>query len=155
MIPSNVTAIGISAFSGQTGLTEITIPSSVTSIGISAFSCKNLTKVTVNRATPPTIVGSSFTNRANATLCVPAGSEATYKAADYWKEFKYIVTVGTEPGDANEDGEVNITDLKDLVKGVLKGVLNNNALKENADVNGDNKVDIADITELENIILGK
>lgn len=37
IIPSSVTTIGNSAFSGCTGLTSVTIPNSVTSIGSSAF----------------------------------------------------------------------------------------------------------------------
>ena len=78
-------------------------------------------------------------NQKNATLYVPAGSKAAYEAADYWKEFKEIVemaqvtkfaveqgktytsgqrfdfdnislTIG-EAGDANGDGEINITDI--------------------------------------------
>jgi hypothetical protein len=47
-IPSSVTSIGNSAFSGCRGLTSVTIPSSVTSIGNSAFSgCRGLTSVTI------------------------------------------------------------------------------------------------------------
>ena len=45
----NVTAIESFAFSGCTGLKEITIPKSVTTIGSSAFSgCTNIAKVTIN-----------------------------------------------------------------------------------------------------------
>ena len=47
-IPSSVTSIEISAFSGCSSLTSVTIPSSVTSIGISAFEgCSSLTSVTI------------------------------------------------------------------------------------------------------------
>lgn len=47
IIPNSVTSI-VSAFSGCTGLTSITIPNSVTRIGVSAFSgCTSLTYVTI------------------------------------------------------------------------------------------------------------
>ena len=47
-IPSSVTSIGSSAFSGCSSLQSITIPSSVTSIGNSAFSgCSSLQSITI------------------------------------------------------------------------------------------------------------
>ena len=67
---------------------------SVTVIGSGAFSgCSNLTTVTIDRATPISIDASTSSNRENATLYVPAGSEEAYKSADYWKEFKAIKTI--------------------------------------------------------------
>lgn len=52
-IPNSVTSIGYAAFSYCTGLAEVTIPNSVTSIGDGAFSnCDGLTSVTIpNRVT--------------------------------------------------------------------------------------------------------
>ena len=48
VIPSSVTSIGSSVFSGCSGLTSVTIPSSVTSIGSSAFyDCRGLTSITI------------------------------------------------------------------------------------------------------------
>ena len=48
VIPSSVTSIGYSAFSGCTSLSSITIPSSVTSIGSSAFySCTSLSSIEI------------------------------------------------------------------------------------------------------------
>ena len=48
IIPSSVTCIGNSAFSGCRDMTSVTIPNSVTSIGVNAFSdCSTLTSVTI------------------------------------------------------------------------------------------------------------
>ena len=48
VIPNSVKEIGISAFSGCSGLTSVTIPNSVDTIGSSAFSgCSALTSVTI------------------------------------------------------------------------------------------------------------
>ena len=47
-IPSSVTSIGSSAFSGSTGLTSVTIPDVVISIGSTAFyGCTGLTSITI------------------------------------------------------------------------------------------------------------
>ena len=60
IIPSDVTSIGSSAFSGCDGLTEVTFPESLTSIGESAFdSCYGLTEVTFPESLT-SIEGSAF-----------------------------------------------------------------------------------------------
>lgn len=90
-IPSSIKSIGYNAFENCSGLTSITIPSSVTSIGDKAFyGCSSLTSVVVKNSTPVSISSSTFSNRANATLYVPAGCKAAYEAENYWKEFKEI-----------------------------------------------------------------
>ena len=115
-IPNSVTEIGIGAFSDCTILHSVTIPNSVTEIGYSAFAyCTNLTSVTVKAETPLTITELVFTNRANATLYVPAGSKAAYEAADYWKEFKEIKEIGmTSP--TGITGLIYTGSAQDLIK---------------------------------------
>ena len=55
------------------------------------------------------------------------------------------------PGDVNNDGKVNVSDVTALVNMIL-GV---SAMdQERADVNGDGKVNVSDVTALINIILG-
>ena len=95
-IPSGVTSIGSSAFWYCSNLTAVTIPSSVTSIGEFAFDgCSGLTSVTVDIFQPLNITQHTFSNRANVTLYVPAGSKAAYEAATYWKQFREIIEIGS------------------------------------------------------------
>ena len=113
IIPSSVTSIGVWAFWRCSNLTSITIPSSVTSIGNEAFVCGNLTSVTVNIMTPLPIQSNTFSNRANATLYVPAGSKTAYEAADYWKEFKEIIEMESE-NDDNDNDDIEVTDISQM-----------------------------------------
>lgn len=90
-IGNNVTSIHSYAFYGCQALTSITLPYSLNTLKNYAFSnCSSLTSVTVKNPVPITITNRTFSNRANATLLVPAGTKTSYLAADYWKEFKEI-----------------------------------------------------------------
>ena len=87
-LPSELETIGNGAFESS-GLNSITLPASLKTIGADAFkNCQNLIEVTVQNPVPLTLDGGdTFSNRANAALFVPEDCIATYKAADYWKEF--------------------------------------------------------------------
>lgn len=128
-IPSSVTSISSSAFSGCSGLTSMTIPNSVTSIEEYAFyNCSGLTSVTIGNNV--TSIGSSafrycsgltdfysnvedvpntgsdvFTQSSigNATLHVKKGSLDAYKAVEPWKSFNEIV-------EDSESSELNVGD---------------------------------------------
>ena len=114
-IPENVTIIEASAFRSCTSLEKIIIPADVTAIGSYAFEeTFSLTSVTVNVESPLSIDNTVFSNRANATLYVPAGCKDAYEDADYWTEFSEIVEM---PGVGYEfttavpcnDGTANLT----------------------------------------------
>ena len=150
-IPNVLTYVGPYAFAWCTGLTDVTIGSGVTSIEFGAFEdCSSLTSVTVKNPTPVAIADNVFSNRANATLYVPYGSKAAYKAADYWKEFNEIVEAANpnpEPevtkGDLNDDGKVSITDVVMIID-VMAGTITDANKVAAADVNGDGNVSITD-----------
>ena len=93
IIPNSVTAIGNSAFNSCVFLTSITIPKSVTSIGAGAFiRCKSLRDVYVEWNTPLSVNVLFYeTPIDSATLHVPVGTKALYKAAEVWKDFGTIV----------------------------------------------------------------
>lgn len=126
-IPDKVTSIGENAFSLCNNLTRVTIGKNVTIIGSGAFDCcDNLTTVTMGKNTPVTIIGPTFSNRANTQLFVPQGSKADYEVASIWNEFKDIQEmVLLDP----IDGEltVNLADLenKDLSNNVVDNIYYN------------------------------
>lgn len=105
-LPNSVTNIGNYAFYECTNLASVTIPYNVNIIGDCAFdSCPNLTSVTVLNPTPIDISQYTFSNRKNATLYVPYGSKAPYLAANYWKEFKQILTTTDSYAVVSTDGK--------------------------------------------------
>ena len=97
-IPESVTSIGESAFYNCRSLTAINIPEGVTSIGDYAFrSCSSLTSITCKALTPPAISSSTFSGvDKSIPVYVPVGSVEAYKAANYWKEFTNIQSLGNE-----------------------------------------------------------
>ncbi len=96
-IPNSVTSIGSSAFYGCSGLTSVTIGNSVTSIGERAFyDCTGLKNIAIHNKRPP-VVNKYLTSQEvydSCVLYVPEGSENAYYAADGWKNYKNIQTIG-------------------------------------------------------------
>jgi hypothetical protein len=107
-LPSTLTTIESRAFQQCEALTTILIPAGVTTIDEQAFNkCTSLVEVTVANPNPVAITEEVFSNRKNATLYVPDGCVDAYKTADYWKEFKKILVVGTTE-------QVNETDITQM-----------------------------------------
>ena len=90
-IPTSVTEIGDYAFAACYGLTGIEIPTSVTEIGDCAFiSCSGLTSITMQRATPPTVLGTLFLDCSKLeTIYVPVGASEAYNVAP-WNRYNIV-----------------------------------------------------------------
>ena len=131
-------------------LNSIVIPSSVTSIGYNAFYGYRLSSVTCLATTPP-VVGVPWYIYSTDTLYVPAGCKPLYEEADFWKDFHEIIELAPTqtPGDVNGDGNINISDVTNLIDLLLSG----DELPAYADVNGDGGVNIKDVTDLIDILL--
>lgn len=77
-------------------LESITLPKSIQKIGYSAFwDCGDLRSITVLNETPPIMIADGFqgVSKDSCIVYVPKGSEAAYKKADFWKEFRRILNV--------------------------------------------------------------
>lgn len=83
---SNCT-VGDYTFSSLSGLKTVNITDRVASIGIDAFrDCSNLTSITVNRTTPPSLGESAFYG-STCPIYVPASAVNTYKSDSGWSSY--------------------------------------------------------------------
>ena len=85
-----------------------------------------------------------------AILSMPTEDNQTTTPA---KKELFIKKVDSTPGDANEDGEVDVRDITTIINYIL----GNNPSPfnyDNANVNGDNDVNVMDVTVIINMILG-
>ena len=166
-IPEGVKTIYSNAFANCPDLISISIPSTTTKIlGYAFDDCRNLEEVYSYIEEPFTIDESTFRcfdsslvgvtgmpyRFTNATLYVPAGTMAKYKATDGWKLFKNIVEISNVHGDVNGDSEVNGGDIV-TVCNVMAGI--STVDPQLADVNNDGEVNVGDIVTICNIIAGK
>lgn len=145
-----ITEVGNYAFEGCSSLTSVTLGDYVISIGQQAFAhcpalesvfmgsglahigpeafmdCNALTSVTCKAATPPVMENSDcFECYTSATLHVYPAVLDNYQSTNYWKRFTNIVPedkVAPAIGDANGDGEVNISDVIKLINYVIEAL---------------------------------
>lgn len=87
-----ITELGPRLLYGRDQITSLTIPSTVRKIDVGAFAnCANISEITVNAVTPPSLHSSAFDSRvfSSARLNVPAQSVNLYKEAPVWENFTY------------------------------------------------------------------
>ena len=89
----------------------------------------------------------------SAKLYVPVGTKSKYAAAKGWNVFASIeeIDLSALPGDANGSGDVNAADIDAVVQYIMTGDMAGFVFK-NANLNGDEKVDAADLVLLIKIV---
>ena len=155
-IPSGVTSIGTATFVWCSSLRSITIPAAVNYIGNAAFDHCGLQEICFRGAAPVFASDESDGRQyqfggVTATAYYPAGDPSWTESLrqDYCGS---ITWVAYEPGDMNDDAEVDSLDLmllrKQLVDLPAEGAFNPAA----ADLNGDGMVDILDLVRLRKLL---
>ena len=140
-------------------LQSITIPATIKS-DFALSGCNSLQKVTSLIEDPTDTSGSFKAERTvttadggttteyytpSAVLYVPKGTVEKYKQAEGWKAFKYILEIGSpQPGDANCDGTVDVSDVTATVNSILDKE-EGHFVESAADMNGDGIINVADI----------
>jgi hypothetical protein len=167
-----VTAIAGNVFNGNTNLTSVSIPGTIEEIGDGAFAgCSGL-KAIYCYAEDPIALGSESAkvrtradgedisastvfaevDKESCILYVPKNCGDKYRAAEGWREFQNIVEMESDlQGDANNDGKVDDRDVQAVSNYIMDGDANGFIFK-NADMNGDKKINAADIVLLVNMI---
>ena len=146
IIPNSVTSIGYGAFSGCSGLTNISIPNSVSTIGRNAFyGCSRLNNISIGCGIK-TVENTSFAKSPDISDVYCYAEKVPYAAKDAFKESYVEYTTLHVPDTLLEDYKMtepwnafNIVAI-DHIKG---------------DANGDNNVDVVDISHIINHIKGQ
>lgn len=116
--------------------------------GISAGSGAVMT-IRLTPITTPVAVGTYQVSVTNIKMGV---SNLSDKYAGNDLQTSFVVKAGLR-GDANGDGEVNVTDIMAVANHIL-GITMQIFHEQSADVNGDNDINVTDIMGIANIILG-
>ena len=98
------------------------------------------------------VLSNPTTKRKYDRMWVNNVGKKKYEEADYWRDFMDIVEIAPVLlGDANNDGRVDADDIEAITRYIMEGD-DEGFIFKNADVNGDEKINAADIVEVVNII---
>ena len=168
VISEGVEKIGNRAFSNMSKLEKITLPSTLKEIGsrLLLYDSK-LTTVVSNNPKPFAVDDATFIYKSQwnsetsqydytpspATLYVPKGKVAVYQNTSGWNWFAAGIEEikASGKGDANGDGFVDADDVK-LIADYIMGKNPPGFNFNNANINGDSKVDAADLVLLVNMV---
>ena len=156
------------AFANRSDFTSVTIPENIETIGEGAFAgCSGLNAIYSYAEEPIALANAKVRTRAESEknsavtvfakvdketciLYVPKNSSDKYRPADGWGEFQNIVEIESEiKGDANNDGNVDNQDIDAITDYIINRKMQSFIFK-NADINGDKKVNAADIVDVLN-----
>jgi hypothetical protein len=165
LVPDGVERIGNFAFSDMDNLRVLIIPASVKKFGYWLISySQNLLSVVSDFTTPNVIDSYTFIydsvwdmeNQAAiiipspATLYIPAATKSLYEDAGWAAQFANTIEMGSGvEGDANNDTEVDAEDIEAVVRYIMEGEFEGFNF-DNANLNGDDTVDAADLVLLIN-----
>ena len=163
-----VSSIEDYAFANRSDFTSVTIPENIETIGEGAFAgCSGLNAIYSYAEEPIALANAKVRTRAESEknsavtvfakvdketciLYVPKNSSDKYRQADGWGEFQNIVEIESEiKGDANNDGNVDNQDIDAITNYIINKKMQSFIFK-NADINGDKKVNAADIVDVIN-----
>lgn len=162
VIPDGVQTIGSYALSVCPSLTKVDLPSSLTHISDYALlDNSSLEAVIIRKPKPFPISDNVFDIRKwddntqqqtylppTGTLYVPSGTKAVFAATDGWKLFSRIQELSKIPGDVNGDGTINSIDV-DILCNAIFSKPSAGFIEDNADMNGDKKINVADIVAIQ------
>ena len=149
-LPETLQQLSEGAFMRCHNLEYITIPSGLKTIGSYTFNGQESLKEVVSLIENPQVVngtidcGGRYGN--NATLVVPAGKKNTYESMDGWSLFKRIVEM--KPGDADGNEFINPEDVQFTKDFIMTNQGPDGFVRQNADTNGDNEINVIDIVEI-------
>ena len=160
-LPESLETIESYAFAECSNLENLVIPSTVTSIGWGVIMYNESLATVTSRIINPYAVEdgafyikdewneetqSSIITPPTATLYVPGGKRDVYRNLNGWSVFQNIEEYVLS-GDANGDGNVDNDDI-DAIVGYIMGGNTENFVFKNADVTDDDKVNVADVVKL-------
>ncbi|MBQ9473738.1 MAG: leucine-rich repeat protein [Bacteroidales bacterium] len=103
MLPPRVAYVGDKAFSYCRSLHKVTFSDSLTAMGDSLFLNSLLVDTLVLRCSVPPAIGDNTFTSYTATVVVPCGADATYKAHPIWRRFQHIVPNCNSLGNSADD----------------------------------------------------
>ena len=167
VVPEGVEKIGSYAFSYMYNLEKITLPSTLKEIGSRMLIWDSkLTIVVSNISEPFAVDDATFVYKSQwnseasqyvytqlpATLYVPKGKVAVYQNTSGWNWFAGIEEIKSSgKGDVNGDGFVDADDIQAIADYIM-GKNPSGFNFANANMNGDTKVDAADLVLLVNLV---
>lgn len=159
-IPDSVTSIGDVAFYGCWKLEEVTIPVNAGNMGAEVFGeCYNLRKVVMSGNAPKdTDIFGSYGWRPYDKIIIHVPEGAKGYESKPWCDYKIVYDVKSvdyKKGDVNIDGNVNIEDLRIVLRYVCGKTELKARQEEAADVVSDGMVDIQDLRQMLRYVCGK